>query len=283
MVHYKVIIVLVELKLEQWIKAGLNDYRQSPLLIEQVFYDDSLVGFPTGLAPQILEDETKRWIPNEFAGGTVRYGETIFPVLGNSRQQLDITGDPSQVSDVNGVGFQIIPPAVAKLTELLQTQTITVLTSFPQIPTQLPAVTIRLNQDSQADTYLGESLDSYILYGAEVDANRAQLTGQYLISLWSDNRLATLWMYAWLANYTLRSIQDFASWGLYDVAIGGSDLDPALQFLPERTYVRHLSLTATRAERAISTQDVEYVTGLYLEVIAHYARIEATIPYPMGV
>lgn len=269
--------MIVELRLLQWIEAGLALYRANPLLLEQVFYDAGQVGFPDGLAPSVLGDTTKRWLPNEYAGGTVRYGDAIFPIVSNTEQQLRVTGDPSAVRDTEHIGYQIVPPAVDKLTQLLATETCTVTTSFPLIPTEMPAFTIRLEQDAQGDTYLGEALESSVLQGVEIDANLAQMQGSYLISIWSHNRLETLWLYAWLQNFALRSMQMFAAWGLYDVSLRGSDIDPALQFLPEHTYARHLLLTASRQERAISTQDVAYVTQLYVNAIAHYARFDLTI------
>lgn len=270
--------MIVELKLEQLIKAGLAMYRDHPRLLEPVFFDLGQVGFPTGLAPGLLVDTDKLWLPDEYAGGLLRYGMVAVPILSNTADTLTLDGDPSATTDPEGYGYQIVPREVAKLTEVLQTQTFTVQTSFAQVPAQLPAFTIRLDRDSQGDTYLGEAMTSYVLDGVEYDANRARLQGQYTISIWSVNRLETLWLYAWLANYLLRSQQMLSTWGLSDVSIGGSDLDPALQFLPERTYARHLILTAQRDEWAVSTQDVEWVSKLELNVIAHYAHFLLTIP-----
>lgn len=273
--------MLVELRLLQWLDAGIVLYRENPLLVEHVFHDASQLGFPASRGPASLVDLTKRWLPNEYAGGQVRYGGTLFPIVSNTATALTVEGNPALVEDTENLGYQVIPPAAAQLTQLLQSQTLTVVTSFPQIPTQMPAISIRLERDAPAETYIGESLESYVLVpGVEVDANRATMSGSYLFSLWAVNRLEVLWLYAWLHNYVLRSMQMFSSWGLSDVTLSGSDLDPALQFLPERTYTRHLLLTATRDERAISVQDVEWIDRLWVQVCAQYAPFHLMIPQP---
>jgi hypothetical protein len=246
-----------------------------------VFYDAGQVGRPTALIPAAILDEAKLWIPDEYAGGLVHYGGVTFPILSNTASQLTVDGNPTQVEDPDEIGYTIIPPVAAKLQELLEKATFTVTTAFPQLPTQTPTFSIRLERDAQAGTYVGESLERWVIDGVEFDANRATMQGNYLISIWSDNRLTCLWLYAWLMHYALMSMQAFATWGLSDVSLGGSDLDPATPYLPEHVYVRHLMLTATRDERAITTRDVEYVTGLRLKIFAHYAQIYAQIPEPL--
>ena len=269
--------MVVEDKLCKWIEAGLAAYRASPLLTESVFYDASQEGFPGLLGPGMLQDASQLWLPNEYAGGVLRWAHATFPIVSNAVDTLTVTGDPSLLEDVDKMGYQIVPPETAELSRLLETTAVNIQSSFAQVPTQLPCLTIRLERDTQGDTWVGEAMDSYVMQGIEVDANRSTLTGSYLISVWSTNRLETIWLYSWLQNHTLRSMQAFASWGLYDVSVGGSDLDPALQFLPERTYVRHCLLTATRQQRAINVQNVEYVTDLYLKVIAQYAPFHLTM------
>jgi hypothetical protein len=275
--------VIVELRLEQFIKASLALYKQQPLLTESVFFDAAQVGVPAILAPGVMVDLTKRWLPGEYAGGTWRYGDSTLPILGNDATLLTLDGDPSSLTDPEGDGYQIIPPDARQLQELLETRAITVTTSFAQVPAEMTCFVIRLERDSQGPAFVGESLESRILEGREVATNRATMTGQYLISIYSTNRLETLWLYAWLHNACLRSMQQFASWGLFDVSLSGSDLDPVLGFLPERPYARHLLFEATRDERAVSTQDVAYISEFCTEVLARYARLDARIPYPMGV
>lgn len=269
--------MLIDDRLCKWITAGLALYKAHPVLCEAVFYDMSQSGFPTTLAPGLFIDTEKRWIPEEFVGGQVRYGSSLFAILHNTDQSLDVVGDPSLQTDPEGIGYEILPPAVAGLQQFLATETFSVLTSFAQIPTQLPAFSVRLERDAQADTWVGESVEHYVVDGAEVDVNNHEMRGAYLVSIWTTNREATLWLYAWLAHEALRSMQAFTTWGLHDVQLSGSDLDPALQFLPERVYARHLLFTASRVDRAINTREVEYVTGLRLKVFAHYAHLVTTI------
>ena len=271
-----------ELKLQAWVEAGLAAYKASPFLIEQIFYDVSQVGQPTLTGPGVLADTSKRWLPQEYVGATLRYGEVLFPVTGNTETELTLEGDPSLVTTSLERGYQIVPAAVAGLSELLQTQTFTVTTSFSQVPTQFPAFTIRLEKDVQAEAYLGESLESYTtLQGLTVDANITQVTGSYLLSIWTINRLECLWLYAFLQNLAVRSMQMFASWGFYDVSLQGSDLDPSMQYLAERAYTRHLLLTATRQEQAISTREVEKITALYWDILVRYQRFDLLFPQPL--
>jgi hypothetical protein len=274
--------MLLELKLENWLKAGLALYKAQPLLTELVFADDSQRGFPTALAAGLLVDTTQRWLPDEFTGGVLRWTETLFPILSNTTTTLTLTGDPSVLDDVDAIGYAIVPPAALALAELLATREFVVTTAFTHVPTELPAFVIRLQSDAQGQPYIDEMVDNYVpvLTGVEHSINRADMIGSYLISIWTTNRLEALWLYAWLHNYALASIQMFASWGLYDVAFSGSDLDPALQYLPERGYVRHFLLTATRPERALTLATLERVTDLLVTVDVHYARLRETFPLP---
>jgi hypothetical protein len=70
----------------------------------------------------------------------------------------------------------------------------------------------------------------------------------------------------------------FSTWGLYDVGVSGSDLDPALQYLAERTYTRHLLLSATRPERALTTREVEVLTGFEWEICVQYQTFDLLVP-----
>jgi hypothetical protein len=274
--------MLVEAKLEHHIKAGLALYRAHPVLTHSVFYDASQVGHPTGLIPGAVQDTEKLWIPDEYVGGTLLYGAATFPILGNTADQLTVDGDPSLVEDPDGLGYTILPAAAHKLQDLLEAHTCTVTTAYPQVPIQSPIFSIRLERDTQGPTYIGESVERWGVEGTEFDATRMTMQGHYLISIWSDNRLTCLWLYAWLLHYCLLSQAAFATWGLSDVSFGGSDLDPATPLLPEHVYVRHFLFTATRDERAVSAREVEYITGLRLTIFAHYARIESHLPQPLS-
>jgi hypothetical protein len=270
--------VLIEPRLQQWIMAGLALYKAEPLMIEPIFYDSSQSGWPVFAGPGTISDPEKLWLPGEYVGGRFRWAGQDFPILHNTTQALTVEGDPASLDNVEQLPYQLLPPAVAGLTEFLQTKPFTVLTSFAQVPTQMPCFTIRLEKDAQAETYLGESLESYAVDGVEFDVRSQAVMGSYLISIWTENREATLWLYAWLVNYLQNSLPMFTTWGLYDVGLSGSDLDPTLQYLAERVYTRHLLLTMTRMERAVSTRNVEWVSSFCVKVLAHYARLHTPVP-----
>lgn len=276
--------MIVEEKLARWLQAGLALYTAHPLMVEWIFYDASQVGTPSYWLPGRFGDTEQAWLPDEYAGGVLRWGGTTFPILGNTATELTLSGDPTQVDPDADPCYAIVPPAVASLTHLLQKTTIAVSTAFAQVPTVLPAITIRLERDAQADTYLGESVQRKVEDGTEWALYTQAMTGSYLLSLWSINRETTLWLYAWLANYALMSIPMFSAWGLYDVSFAGSDLDPALQYLPERTYTRHFVVTATRMERAIQAQswpEPAWIERVCAQVMAAYAVVDARLPQPL--
>ena len=270
--------MIIEQKLQAWIQAGLALYRANPLMIESVLFDASQIGTPIFAGPTTVVDLEKYWLPDEYAGGMFRWGGQEFGIVSNTTQQLTLDGNASLVDPLTTTYYQIVPPAIKGLTELLQKK-ISVSSTFNQVPTEMPMITIRLEKDAQADVYIGESLKSSASNGVEFDIRQQAITGSYLLSVWAVNREAVLWMYAWLMTYALVSMPLFTSWGLYDVAFSGSDLDPAMQYLAERTYVRHFLLTVTRIERAVTTQQpIEWVSGLSLEILAYYQRFALTIP-----
>ena len=251
-------------------------------MIESVFYEQSHVGSPSVLAPGALTDFSKQWLVDEFRGGVVRWGAATLPILANTATMLEVSGDPSMVSPPESGCFHIIPPATAELTELLQSEKISVLTAFAQVPTQLPCFTMRLEREQQADTYIGDNQRTIEDGQFTFSLREHALTASYLFSIYTINREATLWLYAWLMTAMLRGTSQFASWGLYDVSFGGSDLDPVLQFLAERTYARHLLFTCTRLERAVTMYDPgEPITDACVRVCAEYAPFAAALPYPM--
>lgn len=270
--------MLIEPRIARWIEAGLALYKAQPLMIEPVFYDASQSGWPQFGASGVVMDTEKLWLPDEYAGGRFRWAGEDFPIVTNTTQTLTVEGDPASLENVEQLPYQLIPPAVTSLQAFLQTEKFTVLTAFAQVPTTMPAFTIRLEKDEQADMYVGENLEHYAVDGVEFDVRTQGITGHYLVSIWTVNREATLYLYAWLVNYLGNSIPMFNTWGLYDIHLSGSDLDPQLQYLAERVYARHLLLTATRMERAVTTRNVEWVSSFCVKVCAQYARIAMTVP-----
>jgi hypothetical protein len=286
--------MIVESKLCAWLSAGLALYKAHPLMVEAVFYDVSQSGFPSVLGPGILQDAEKGWLPNEYVGGVLRWGAESFPIVSNTHDTLSVVGDPSVTVPVEPYAYQIVPPAVAGLTSFLQTETFSILSTFAQVPTGMTAFTVRLERDAQAEAYVGDSLEHYVSGDIAFDVRTQMLTGNYLISIWTQNREATLWLYSWLMCYALNSLPLFATWGLSDVAFSGSDLDPATQFLAERTYARHLLLTASRLERAVTivtpgnvltpgmgVPALEYVSEVCIRAAAAYAEFAAPLPQPL--
>jgi hypothetical protein len=275
--------MMLEQRLCTWLTAGLALYKAHPLMIESIFYDASQSGRPSMLGPGVLVDREKLWLVNEYTGGVLRWGTEVFPILSNTVETLTLDGDPSLVPSPELPWYQIVPAGVAGLTEFLATEKFAVLSSFAQVPTAQPAITIRLERDTQADTYLGEHLEQYTLDGTEFQVRSQAITGHYLLSIWTANREATLWLYSWLLSYGLNSLPMFTTWGLYDVAFSGSDLDPATAFLAERVYTRHLLLSATRIERAVQVVGpVEYVGDACIRAAAAYAEFAAPLPQPMS-
>jgi hypothetical protein len=287
------LIVLLELKLENWVKAGLALYKSQPLLTELVFTDASHhADAPTALGPGFLSDTTQRWLPDEFAPiprpaggfftGFLRWADQVFPLLGNAPSTLTLTGDPSLVEDVEGIGYQIVPPSALALNELLATRKFVVASAFPQVPVTSPTFVLRLQSDQHGQAYIDEMVDNYVpaLTGIEHSINRQDMVSTYLMAIVTANRLETLWLYAWLMNYATHSIQQFGTWGMYDVAFSGSDLGQDEQYLPEHVAVRHFLLTCTRPERALTLATLERVTDLDVDVDAQYARFRETLVLP---
>jgi hypothetical protein len=270
--------VIIEDKLCKWLLAGLAIYKAHPLMIESIFWDSSHSGSPTALSDGLLVDTQKLWLPDEYAGGMLRWGSDTFSIISNTGTTLAVSGDPSLTTPEDPFCYQIVPPAVSGLTQFLETEKFSVSSTFAQVPTNFPAVTVRLEKDEQADTYIGENLEHYAVDGVEFDIRSQALTGNYLLSIWTQNREACLWMYSWLQNYALNSIPMFNTWGLYDVSFSGSDLDPTLQYLAERVYTRHLLFTCSRIERAVSTREVEWVSSFCVKVCAQYAQFRLTVP-----
>jgi hypothetical protein len=268
--------VLIEARLADWIKAGLTLYKAQPRMVESIFYDGGQCGWPTFTGPNTVVDTEKFWLPDEYLGGRFRWGGQAFGIVGNTAQGLTLDGD-AEHAPPDGLPYQIVPPAVGGLVDLLQGEKFAVSTTFAQVPTQMPAFTIRLEKDEQGDTYLGDSIQRYAVDGVEFDVRSQGITGAYLVSIWTVNREATLWLYAWLMHWALNSLPMFNSWGLYDVAFSGSDLDPALQYLAERTSTRHLLLTATRIERAVTLHEVEWVHDVCIKVLSHYQTFDIAV------
>jgi len=271
--------MLLELRLQQWIEEGLKRYKSQPILSQLVFSDSSHLGYPDGLGDGVLSDSTKRWLPDEHAGGQVWYSGVTFPILSNTTDGvLTITGDPSLLTDADRFGFRIIPPTAIRLMDLLATKPLpVVLTKYAPDPTEMPCFTVSLQSDQQRleDTFIGEEIEQRVdnTTGLEYRMNLQYLQASYLISIWSANRLETLWLYAWLTNWfhSPWSQELFAAWGMDHVLMGGMDRDPAVEYMPERVYVRHFLLEARRAERSFDVPQLEEITDWNVFVLMQYA------------
>ena len=120
-----------------------------------------------------------------------------------------------------------------------------------------------------------------LLDGTEQFYTRRNIEGQYLISIWTTNRDACLWLYAWLLHYFLISQDQLGRWGLSDTSMTGSDLDPLIQFLPNQTYARHFLLVATRHERALRQATPEALTGMGITVDMQYQTFTVRVGQPL--
>ena len=275
--------MLLEETLANWLRAGLKLYQDTPELAELVFQDDRHVGIPTELTANSLGDSTKAWLPDEFVDGQVRWGGDYFPITGNTLQTLMVTGDPSAVYDGEQPQYHILFPTTLRFQQLLAQPLPKVFTSWPQMPTEFPCFTIRLQSDVQAQTWISEDMVSSVVtrmvgdppaeQGYEYDVNHQLMTGQYIISIYSLNRDETLWLYAWLHNYALGSVQLFSTWGLSEISLGGTDLDPITPYFPEKGYVRHFMFSASRPERAANILTLARIDRLQVHGELEYAKI----------
>jgi hypothetical protein len=269
---------MLELLIQKWVQYGLDLYRATPRATELVFFDASQHGMPTGVANELLMDDTQYWLPDYFTGGILRYGGATFPITGNMRTQVFVAGDPSLVVAVEDLGYQIVPPAALGLQQLLETQVVKVLTSFAQVPPDLPSITIRLESDTQRQAYFGEEVEKWTIDGTEYRFNQTDMAGSYTLGIWTVNRESCLWLYHWLLNWATASArQPLAFWGQYDVIFGGSDLDPSMAFVPENVYTRHFLLTLTRPVRAVTVTQLEEIVDWSVLVDAQYQQFHATL------
>jgi hypothetical protein len=273
--------MLLDGKIIRWLRYGLDLYTANNLLTELVFTDGSDTGHPEGLDDGLLIDTTQRWLPGEKAGGFVRYGGDVFPITGNDWTTLQLVGDPSLVEDPQDLGYRLVSVDAMELDRFFHTYPVKVLETTSTVePVELPSITVRLQSDTQQQAYIGEIDEQYVLQttGAQYAFNRTDLTGTYLLSVWTVNRLATLRLYSWLQNWCTASAQLFGYWGIDRGEQGGSDLDPALLLLPEKASVRHLVLSLTRPERALNLVQLERVTSLDLIIDARYATFATLGP-----
>lgn len=243
------------------------------------------MGLPTDQGDGFLEDGTKLWLPGEFDGGVLEYGGIEYPILTTEPDRLLVTGDLTDATDVDGLGYAIAPPDVARFGTYLQkhvsANTFTVESSFAIVPTRLPALTIRLERDAQTDAYVGDlSFHPLLQDGTEQFYTRRDIEANYLISIWTGNRDECLWLYAWLLNWFLISQDLLSRWGFYNLAMTGSDIDPLLQFLPTQTFARHFLFSGVRQERALNLKTPELITGLDIDLTLLYQRWAQMVPRP---
>jgi hypothetical protein len=268
--------VLLEEVLEAWLRWQLHEYQTVPGLLESVFVDGQHLGTPTFLAAGHLVDASKRWIPHVHAGGTLVLGETPWPIVDNGVQDLTIDGDPTPLWQVPPRPYTILAPTTAKLRAWLAKNPLPIVVSvFAEIPTQTPCITLRLEQDVQGETYLGEvgSPRTITVAGLEIQTNISRLTGRYLFGIWDLNRDATLWLYSLLMNMVLGSQQLFASWGLADATVHGLDVDPVLGFVPQYPGTRHLALSVSRLEQAVNLAQLEAIDRTRIRAFLTYAPL----------
>jgi hypothetical protein len=289
--------MIVELKLQRWIWLGLHRHAADPTLVRTVFYDDSQDGLPSDLGDGFLEDTAQRWLPSEYAPiplggdavarGAVLYGGLAYPIVDNTEDRLLVEGDLTLAVDTDDLGYAIIPPEVPALSAYLRAHIdgpgkFLVETAFARIPSRMPAFTIRLERDAQTDAYFGDRAEHRLLLdGTEEFVTRRDIQGQHLVSIWTQNRDACLWLYTWLVHWFLGEQDRLARWGLIETSLTGSDIDPLIQFLPSDVFVRHALLVATRQERALVTKTPPPLTGMGIDLTLLYQTINVAWPLPL--
>ena len=266
----------VERKLQMWTRTVLARYAAHPVYVEQVFEEDDHRGVATDVTSTTLQDVSKFWLPDEWREGTLRYGGEVFAIVGNTETTLTVQGDLLPVYSLEEP-YQLIPADVPRLVTYLQTRAIQCEVSYLRLPTVVPAVTIRLESDTQADAYIGESVDYTFNpdLAEETSHFETGMEASYLLTISTDNPQETIWLYYLLVNAYLQSAQQFATWGLANVRMMGSDIHPDMQFLPEQVYSRYVQLRGTRLMRAVLLAPIDRVTSTATVPTPHYAELDS--------
>jgi hypothetical protein len=272
--------MLLETILESWLRWRLDTYQTTPIVLQSVFVDGMHLGTAKELSPGLLVDDAKRWIPHIHQGGTLVVKETAWPILDNGRSSLTLDGDPSFLWSVPPPDYVIISPETARLQTWLTTnRPPLVVTTFAQIPDQLPCITLRLEVDIQGEVYVGEGGPVTVTTdGIEVTTNLMRMNGRFVLGIWTQDKDSTLWLYSVLLNMFLGGQQEFASWGLAEGHAQGLDVDPVLGFVPQYPHTRHLALTFSRLEQALNLAQLDAIDRTQYRAFLNYAPLRLPLP-----
>lgn len=237
-------------------------YAAHPLMIEQIFDAEDQHGFPTDVTTTTLEDTTKLWIPDAWIGGRLRFQGLEFPIVGNTRRQLTVTGNLLAAGPPST--YSIVAGDVVRLQQYLQTRATLVEISYARVPTQAPVIHLRLESDRQAQPSVGDSIRYEVdpLIPQELTWLETEMQATYLISIVTQNPQETIWLYQLLTNAYLGSQPYFARAGFHDITMHGTDVHPDLAYLPEQVYARYLQMSFTRVMQAVLLDPIGLVDDI---------------------
>ena len=268
--------MMPERVLQLWIRHSLAFYAAHTLVLEQVFDAEDQHGAPSDLTATELTDVFKTWIPNEWAGGILRYAAQDFPIVSNTARVLTVEGDLIAAATAPSA-YQIIGSDVPRLRQYLTERAQQVEISYARVPTQAPVIHLRLESDRQAPASIGESAHYTVdaLTGQEQTWLETEMQATYLISIVSQNPQETIWLYQLLTNAYLGSQPYFARAGLHDITMSGTDVHPDLAYLPEQVYARYIQMSFTRLMHAVVLDDVEQILDTTTTPEPRYATLDS--------
>jgi hypothetical protein len=270
--------------LEQWLTNVFSLYAANPLMVEHVFQEEDHFGEtdPANLTATVLTDTQKYWIPGVFPGSTLRYYDTLFPITANSAQTLTVTGN-LLTAGAAPAPYQIIPADVTTLTSYLTSRPIPVQISYSRLPAQAPMIHLRLESDRQADAYIGENV-KYVINPATAEVLtqlETAMEATYLATIFTQNPQETVWLYNLLINAYLGSKHYFASVGLANMSLTGSDVHPDVAYLPEHVYARYVHISFTRVMSAVRIDPIQQVTEIVTVPDPHYQELDSKMDPPL--
>jgi hypothetical protein len=266
--------VIIERRLQQWVRHLLAIYAAEPRYLAQIFQTEDATGQPSTVAPTVLVDHSRQWLPGEWVGGTLTYGGVTFPIEANTTQRIVVAGD---LTSVEGEDYQLTLPDIARVQQYLQARAVTVEVTYTRLPSRLPCIMLRLESDVQADPYIGESVAYLVdlLTGEEATQLTTDMRATYLLTVVTENPMETIWLYQIVLNGYLQSQQRFALWGLHGTSIRGMDVHPDLAYLPEQVYGRYIQFACTRTMTSVEYRHAERIEEVGTVPVPDYQELDS--------